>query len=140
MTSSRRVLSSPVVWSLTFVVDLSVSIDVGLPDHLVHLFVCQLLAQVGHDVPQFGRRDEPVAILKKTPRKRCSTISFLHFSLWCGPCRKRGMLPGSPPRCRCPSFSWPSSLETRGSRWCRCLEPKESSVCYLFLCIFFASA
>ena len=48
---------------LTFVVDLPVAVNVGLPDHLVHLLVRQLLAQVGHHVPQLRRADEAVAVL-----------------------------------------------------------------------------
>ena len=48
---------------LTFVIDLSVSVDVSLSDHLVDLFVGQLLAEVRHDVPELGRRDEAVAVL-----------------------------------------------------------------------------
>jgi hypothetical protein len=50
---------------ITFIVDLTVSVNVCLPDHLVHLFIGQLLAQVGHHVTQLGRRDETVAVLKK---------------------------------------------------------------------------
>ncbi len=50
---------------LTFVVDLTISIDVGLSDHLVHFLIRQLLAQVGHDVPQLRGRDEAVAVLRK---------------------------------------------------------------------------
>ena len=49
---------------ITFIVDLTVSVNVCLPDHLVHLLVGQLLAQVGHHVTQLGRRDETVAVLK----------------------------------------------------------------------------
>jgi len=46
-----------------FVVDLTVAVNVGLPDHFIDLLVCELLAEVGHDVPQLGGRDEPVAVL-----------------------------------------------------------------------------
>eukprot|EP00968_Pinguiococcus_pyrenoidosus_P014577 scaffold1313_cov250-Pinguiococcus_pyrenoidosus.AAC.13 len=46
-----------------FVVDLAVAVDVGFPDHLVHLLVRELLAQVGHDVAQLGGADEAVAVL-----------------------------------------------------------------------------
>ncbi|GET86347.1 calmodulin, putative [Leishmania tarentolae] len=45
------------------VVDLTVAIHVGLADHLVHLLVCQLLAEVGHDVAQLRGGDEAVAVL-----------------------------------------------------------------------------
>merc|ERR1711860_187178 len=41
-----------------FVVGLAVAVNVCLPDHLVDLFVGQFLAQVGHDMPQFGGGDE----------------------------------------------------------------------------------
>jgi len=45
------------------VVDLAVTVDVGFPDHLVHLLVGELLAEVGHHVTQLGGRDEAVAVL-----------------------------------------------------------------------------
>merc|ERR1719217_1112082 len=45
------------------VVDLAVTVNVGLADHLVDLLVGQLLAEVGHDVAQLSRRDEAVAVL-----------------------------------------------------------------------------
>ena len=44
------------------VVDVTVSVDVGLSDHLVDLLVGQLLSQVCHDVAQLGGRDETVAV------------------------------------------------------------------------------
>ena len=47
----------------TFVVDLAVAVDVGLADHLVHLLVRQLLAQVRHDVSQLRSADEAVTVL-----------------------------------------------------------------------------
>lgn len=47
------------------VVNLSVAVDIGLPDHLVHLLVGELLAEVGHDVAQLSRGDEAVAVLVK---------------------------------------------------------------------------
>merc|ERR1719506_895979 len=47
------------------VVDLTISIDICLTDHLVNLLICQLLAQVGHDVTQLSSRDKPVAIAVK---------------------------------------------------------------------------
>ena len=49
----------------TFVVDLTVAVDVGFSDHLVNLLVSQLLAQVGHHVSELGGRDKTVAVLKK---------------------------------------------------------------------------
>lgn len=36
----------------TLVVDLAIAVDVCLADHLVHLLVGELLAKVGHDVPE----------------------------------------------------------------------------------------
>ena len=47
----------------TFVVDLTVTIDISLADHLVDLLVGELLAQIGHDVTQLSRRYEAVAVL-----------------------------------------------------------------------------
>ena len=47
----------------TFVVDLTVAVNVGFSDHLVDLLVGELLPEVGHDVAQLGRADEPVAVL-----------------------------------------------------------------------------
>ena len=44
------------------VVDLTVTIDIGLTDQLIDLVVGQLLSQVGHDVTQLGGGDETVAI------------------------------------------------------------------------------
>ena len=38
----------------TFVVDLAVTVDVGLPDHLIHLLVRQLLSKIRHHVTQLG--------------------------------------------------------------------------------------
>mmetsp|Transcript_54403 Transcript_54403/g.161653 ORF Transcript_54403/g.161653 Transcript_54403/m.161653 type:complete len:210 (+) Transcript_54403:166-795(+) len=45
------------------VVDLAVTVNVRLADHLVDLLVSQLLAEVGHDVAELSRRDEAVAVL-----------------------------------------------------------------------------
>ena len=47
------------------VVDVTVTVNVGLSDHLVDLLVGQLLAQVGHDVAKFGCRNEAVAVLNR---------------------------------------------------------------------------
>ena len=44
------------------VVNVTVTIDVSLTDHLIDLFVGQLLTKICHDVTQLGRRDQPVAI------------------------------------------------------------------------------
>merc|ERR1711934_1175271 len=66
------------------VVNLAVTIDVGLPNHLVDFLVSELLAQVSHDVTELGGGDEAVAVL----------VEHLESLL-------------SPPRSRCLSSSWP---------------------------------
>jgi len=43
-------------------INASIAVLVSLPDHLVDLVVGQLLADGGHDVTQFGGRDETVVI------------------------------------------------------------------------------
>ena len=58
----------------TFVVDHAVTVQVGLPDHLVHLLVRQLLAQVGHNVPELRCTDEPVT-------RHDSAVRSLHSGL-----------------------------------------------------------
>jgi hypothetical protein len=45
------------------VVDLTVAVNVSLADHLVDLLVGELLAEVGHDVPELRSGDEAVAVL-----------------------------------------------------------------------------
>ena len=45
------------------VVDVAVAVRVGLADHLADLLVAQLLPEVGHDVPELRRGDEPVLVL-----------------------------------------------------------------------------
>lgn len=45
----------------------------------------------------------------------------------CLPCQRHGRPLGSPPRCPCPSSSWPSWSGTPGSRWCRSLESRGGS-------------
>jgi hypothetical protein len=76
----------------TVIIDLAVSVNVCLTDHLIHLLVCELLActqkpssirtggmvtsfwkkergdnltEVGHDVPQLGRRDKAISVFVK---------------------------------------------------------------------------
>merc|ERR1712183_464302 len=44
------------------VIDLTIAVDVCLADHLVDLFVRELLAEVRHDVAQLRCADESVAI------------------------------------------------------------------------------
>jgi hypothetical protein len=45
------------------VVDLAVAVEVGLADHLLHLLVRELLAEVDHDVAELGGGDVPVLVL-----------------------------------------------------------------------------
>merc|ERR1719389_794181 len=45
------------------VVNLAVTIDVSLTDHLVNLLIGELLAKVGHDVTKLSSGDETVAVL-----------------------------------------------------------------------------
>lgn len=47
----------------TFIIDLAVSINVRLSDHLIYFLVRQLLPQVRHDVTQLGSTDVAVPIL-----------------------------------------------------------------------------
>ena len=56
--------------TLTFIVDLSVAVDVGLLNHLVDFLVRQLLAEVRHHVTQFRRGNEAVAVLIEHCNKR----------------------------------------------------------------------
>jgi len=48
-----------------FVVNLAVTVDIGLADHLVDLLIRELLAEVRHHVAQLGSADEAVAIFVK---------------------------------------------------------------------------
>eukprot|EP00442_Polarella_glacialis_P057006 CAMPEP_0115076334 /NCGR_PEP_ID=MMETSP0227-20121206/16373_1 /TAXON_ID=89957 /ORGANISM="Polarella glacialis, Strain CCMP 1383" /LENGTH=128 /DNA_ID=CAMNT_0002463471 /DNA_START=127 /DNA_END=510 /DNA_ORIENTATION=+ len=45
-----------------FVINLTVTIDVSLTDHFIHLLVSQLLAQIRHDVTKLCCADEAVAV------------------------------------------------------------------------------
>merc|ERR1719391_1273600 len=42
-----------------------IAVDVGLSDHFVDLFVGQFLAEVGHNVAQFGGGDESISVFVK---------------------------------------------------------------------------
>ena len=55
------------VWvkAFTVVVDLSISVLISLPDHIIHFFIRQFLPEVGHDVSQLGSVDETIAIMIK---------------------------------------------------------------------------
>merc|ERR1719387_2080341 len=48
-----------------FIVDLPITIYIGLADHLIDLFIRELLAKVGHHVPQLRSTDEAVSITIK---------------------------------------------------------------------------
>jgi len=45
------------------VVDLAITIDISLADHLIDLLVGELLAEVCHDVAELGGGDETIAVL-----------------------------------------------------------------------------
>ena len=47
-----------------FVIDLSVSVDIGLVDELVAFFVSQPFAHVHHDGSQFQPTDVTISVLK----------------------------------------------------------------------------
>merc|ERR1740125_24322 len=44
------------------VIDLAITIDVGFPNHFIDLLVCELLAQICHDMTQLGGTDEAISI------------------------------------------------------------------------------
>ena len=47
------------------IVDLSITIDVGLADHLINLLIGQLLPKICHDMAELSCRDETILILVK---------------------------------------------------------------------------
>lgn len=75
------------------IVDLPVAIHVSLPDHLIHFLICQLLAQVGHHVPQLQTHDDtlscsPARIAQRTRKlqraertEHKNTIDTMHIRL-----------------------------------------------------------
>lgn len=69
---------------LTFVVDLSVPVDVCFPDHLVYFLVCQLLSQVSHHMTQLCCTDVAISILTKRWGKviRPTCMPFQCFSAY----------------------------------------------------------
>lgn len=69
---------------LTFVVDLSVPVDVCFPDHLVYFLVCQLLSQVSHHMTQLCCTDVAISILTKRWGKviRPTRVPFQCFSAY----------------------------------------------------------
>merc|ERR1719215_2275538 len=48
-----------------FIVDLSVAINVGFPDHFINLLIGELLTQVCHDMAQLCCADEAITITVK---------------------------------------------------------------------------
>ncbi|RNA30885.1 hypothetical protein BpHYR1_035773 [Brachionus plicatilis] len=68
---------------ITFVVNLTVSVDISLTDHFIHFFISELFAQIGHDVTQLGGRNEAVAIFVKDAESLADLflgVCVLHFS------------------------------------------------------------
>merc|ERR1712146_15172 len=57
------------------VVDLAVTVNVRLADHLIDLLVRQLLAKVGHDVAQLSSGNEAVAVLVEDTKASLSSSS-----------------------------------------------------------------
>jgi hypothetical protein len=45
------------------VVDLTITIDIGLTDHLIDLLVSELLTKVSHDVTELSGRNESISVL-----------------------------------------------------------------------------
>jgi hypothetical protein len=60
------------------VVDLAITIDIGLTDHLIDLLVGELLTQVGHDVTQLGGGDETISIAIEDLGERI----YLDYRIW----------------------------------------------------------
>ena len=46
-----------------FVVDLTITIDIGFTNHFVDFLVGELLSEIGHDVTEFSSADVAVAVL-----------------------------------------------------------------------------
>lgn len=62
-------------------------------------------------------------VFSKVPFRTSGNREHLLFrNLSYSPCRILGRPRGSPPRCLCPSFFWPSWSRTLGSRWFHYLE------------------
>ncbi len=62
---------------------MTVTVNICLTDHLIHLLVSQLFSKVCHNVPQLGSRDETVSV--SIEHLECFdefllSISVLHFS------------------------------------------------------------
>ena len=48
-----------------FVIDMTITIDIGFTDHFIDFFVGQFFTQIGHDVTKFGGGDKTISILVK---------------------------------------------------------------------------
>lgn len=57
-------------------VDASVTVLVGLPDHLINLVVGELLTDGGHDVSELGGGDESVVVAIKDLEGLCLCVSL----------------------------------------------------------------
>ena len=55
---------------LTFIVDLTISINVCFSDHLIHFLISQLLSKVCHHMAQLSSTDVPIAILRRGGKKK----------------------------------------------------------------------
>lgn len=72
--SLRLLLSKLTRLSFTFIVDLSVSVDVCFPDHLVHFLVRELFSEVGHDVAQLCGANVAIAVLGEKHYSQSRTL------------------------------------------------------------------
>jgi len=62
-----------------FVIDLAVTVDISLADHLVHFLVGQLLAQIGHHVAKFSGADETIAVLVEHPERLADLLLLVRI-------------------------------------------------------------
>ena len=66
------------------VVNVAVSVDICLPNHLINFFVGEFFAQVGHDVSKFGGGNEAVSVSIEYFEgfdELLFSIGVLHFSM-----------------------------------------------------------
>merc|ERR1712100_764825 len=47
------------------IIDLAITVNISFPDHFIDLLICELLAQIGHNMTQLGSADETVAVAIK---------------------------------------------------------------------------
>lgn len=62
-----------------------IPVNISLSDHLIYLFVSQLLSQVGHHVPQLCCRNEAIAVPVKDLESLDQLflgVGILHFSIF----------------------------------------------------------